>query len=137
MAARSLLIDTHANSCYFRTTVDGDGRKALLQITERCNLHCVHCFVSSGDWGHTMDYDDVVDRVLPRLVDARVERITLTGGEPFAHPKLLEICAAINRLGLPVGICTNGTQTSPERIELSRVSCRLLAGGVTGWRAGW
>lgn len=33
---RSLIIDTHASSCYFRTSVEGDGRKALIQITERC-----------------------------------------------------------------------------------------------------
>jgi hypothetical protein len=48
---RSLIVNTHASSCYFRTSVGGDGRKALIQITERCNLHCAHCFVSSGDWG--------------------------------------------------------------------------------------
>jgi hypothetical protein len=36
---RSLIIDTHASSCYFRTSVEGDDRKALIQITERCNLH--------------------------------------------------------------------------------------------------
>jgi radical SAM protein with 4Fe4S-binding SPASM domain len=83
---RSLIIDTHASSCYFRTSVGGDGRKALIQITERCNLHCAPCFVSSGDWGEHMPQQDVADKVLPRLVRARVERVTLTGGEPFAHP---------------------------------------------------
>lgn len=46
---RSLIVDTQANSCYFRTSVGGDGRKGLIQITERCNLHCAHCFVTSGN----------------------------------------------------------------------------------------
>jgi radical SAM protein with 4Fe4S-binding SPASM domain len=64
---RSLIIDTHGSSCYFRTSVEGDGRKALIQITERCNLHCAHCFVSSGDWGEHMSRKDIVDKVLPRL----------------------------------------------------------------------
>lgn len=137
MATRSLLIDTQANSCYFRTSVDGDGRKALVQITERCNLHCAHCFVSSGDWGHTMAFEHIVDRVLPRLLDARVERITLTGGEPFAHPKILEICSAIKDLGLPVGICTNGTQTSLEQIsELTDLGNVHINVSFDGFRAG-
>jgi hypothetical protein len=39
---RSLIIDTHASSCYFGKSVEGDARKALVQITERCNLPCVH-----------------------------------------------------------------------------------------------
>lgn len=114
---RSLIVDTHANSCYFRTSVGGDGRKALVQITERCNLHCAHCFVSSGDWGEHMRYEDIVERVLPRLARARVERLTLTGGEPFVHPAILEICKAVRELGWPLGICTNATQTTDEQIE--------------------
>jgi MoaA/NifB/PqqE/SkfB family radical SAM enzyme len=85
---RTLIIDTHASSCYFRTSVEGEGRKALIQITERCNLHCAHCFVSSGDWGEHMRCQDIVGKVLPRLLSARVERVTLTGGEPFAHPEV-------------------------------------------------
>lgn len=113
---RSLLVDTHASSCYFRTSVAGDGRKALVQITERCNLHCAHCFVSSGNWGEHMALADLTDKVLPRLKQARVERITLTGGEPFVHPQLREICAAVSDLGMPLGICTNATQTGDDDI---------------------
>jgi sulfatase maturation enzyme AslB (radical SAM superfamily) len=115
---RSLIVDTQANSCYFRTSVGWDGRKALIQITERCNLHCVHCFVSSGDYGEHMRIEDLAERVLPRLRSARVERITLTGGEPFAHPDLMDICAMIVGMGLPLGICTNATQTSDEQIAV-------------------
>jgi radical SAM protein with 4Fe4S-binding SPASM domain len=113
---RSLIIDAQASSCYFRTSVEGDGRKALIQITERCNLHCAHCFVSSGNWGEHMSRQDIADKVLPRLLRARVERVTLTGGEPFTHPDLLAICDAVVALGLPLGICTNATLASDEQI---------------------
>jgi radical SAM protein with 4Fe4S-binding SPASM domain len=113
---QSLIVDTHASSCYFRTSVGGDGRKALIQITERCNLHCAHCFVSSGDYGDHMRFEDIVERVLPRLLRARVERLTLTGGEPFVHPALMEICSVVADMGMPLGICTNATQTTDEQI---------------------
>jgi MoaA/NifB/PqqE/SkfB family radical SAM enzyme len=113
---RSLIVDTHASSCYFRTSVGGDGRKALIQITERCNLHRAHCFVSSGNWGEHMRFEDIVERVLPRLRRARVERLTLIGGEPCVHPAIMEICTVIADMGLPLGICTNATQTTDEQI---------------------
>ncbi|MEW2385580.1 radical SAM protein [Micromonospora sp. NPDC047707] len=113
---KRLIIDTHASSCYFRTSVGGDGRKALVQITERCNLHCAHCFVSSTAQGSDLAMEDFTSRVLPRLLDARVERLTLTGGEPFVHPNLLAICQSVADRGLPVGICTNATQTTDEDI---------------------
>jgi radical SAM protein with 4Fe4S-binding SPASM domain len=113
---KRLVVETHASSCYFRTSVDGDERKALVQITERCNLHCAHCFVSSTQVGVDIALDEMVEVVLPRLRRARVTRLTLTGGEPFVHPHLLEICAAAARMDLPVKICTNATQTSDEQI---------------------
>lgn len=113
---RSLIVDTHASSCYFRTSIGGMGRKALIQITERCNLHCAHCFVSSGNWGKDMRFEDITDQVIPRLYRARVERITLTGGEPFVHPSVIEICEAIAKRGTPLGICTNATRTTDEQI---------------------
>ncbi len=78
---RSLIVDTHASSCYFRTSVGGDGRKALIQITERCNLHCAHCFVSSGNWGDHMRFEDIVERVLPRLRRAICTNATQTTDE--------------------------------------------------------
>jgi MoaA/NifB/PqqE/SkfB family radical SAM enzyme len=86
---RSLIVDTHASSCYFRTSIGGPGRKALVQITERCNLHCAHCFVSSTATGADLSVDCFLDLVLPRLIEARVRRLTLTGGEPFVHPDIL------------------------------------------------
>lgn len=113
---KRLIVDTHASSCYFRTSVGGDGRKALVQITERCNLHCAHCFVSSTEVGADLSLADFRDRVLPRLLAARVERITLTGGEPFVHSQLLQMCRAVVDYGLPLGLCTNATQTTEEQI---------------------
>lgn len=113
---RSLIVEGRASSCYFRTSVDGDGRKALIQITERCNLHCAHCFVSSTADGADLSLDQMVEVILPRLVRARVSRVTFTGGEPFVHPDLLPMTAAYVEAGLAVGICTNATQTSDEPI---------------------
>jgi radical SAM protein with 4Fe4S-binding SPASM domain len=109
-----------ANACFFRSGASGDGRKALVQITERCNLHCAHCFVSSVREGSDLGVDKFQDLVLPRLLDARVRRLTLTGGEPFAHPEVLKFCEAAARAGLPTGICTNATTITDEHIDSLR-----------------
>lgn len=58
--------------------------------------------------------------VLPRLRNARVTRLTLTGGEPFVHPQLLDIVAASRGQGMSVGVCTNATLISDEQIEALR-----------------
>jgi len=57
------------------------------------------------------------DVVIPRLQRCRVTRLTLTGGEPFVHEGLLEICELAVRAGLDVGVCTNGTSVTDEQID--------------------
>jgi radical SAM protein with 4Fe4S-binding SPASM domain len=114
---RSLIVETHASSCFFRTSVAGEGRKALIQITERCDLHCSHCFVSATRKGTDLSLCDYIAKVLPALAKARVERVTLTGGEPFMHPDLIKICDATLASGLTVGICTNATTLDADSMR--------------------
>ncbi len=95
--------------CYFRTTTRTPYKKAILQITERCNLRCKHCFVSSVPNGSYMDYEVIENDILPRLLNLNVIKVTLTGGEPFVHPNLFEICNLFACNGIEITICTNGT----------------------------
>jgi radical SAM protein with 4Fe4S-binding SPASM domain len=119
-AKRSLITDQLAASCYFRTSVPTGQRKALVQITERCNLHCAHCFVSAGDYGDTMRTADITGLLIPRLDQCRVTRVTLTGGEPFAHSHIVEVVAAFRAHGFRVGICSNATTISDAQLDALR-----------------
>lgn len=109
-----------AASCYFRSSVEPPYRKALLKITEWCNLRCAHCFVDAGDYGITMPFDVIRDTVIPRLKQCRVANVTLTGGEPFAHPHFLDIVRVLKNEGIRTGICTNATLINEEQIKLLR-----------------
>jgi radical SAM protein with 4Fe4S-binding SPASM domain len=123
-----------ATSCYFRTTVEHPYRKALVQINEDCNLRCAHCFVSATRLGKQMPLAEVVEKVIPRLADSRVRRVTLTGGEPTIHPDFLPIVRAFRAAGMDVGICTNATTLDDMRIgELAElgVHCNVSLDGFT------
>ncbi|MDT9681467.1 radical SAM protein [Streptomyces sp. TRM76323] len=116
MSARPILTGGQAASCYFRTTVDAPHRKALVQICEPCNALCDHCFVVATKRGKYMSVDNVRDKLVPQLTEARVTKVTITGGEPMMHPDLLEIVALFRAAGMSVGVCTNGTMCSDETI---------------------
>ncbi|MET8609858.1 radical SAM protein [Streptomyces misionensis] len=116
MTARTLIKPEQATSCYFRTSVDHPYRKALIQIEEKCNETCRHCFVSATKRGDTMPLDLVRGRLIPQLAEARVNRVTLTGGEPFMHPEVIEVAAAFRDAGMGVGVCTNATLVTDEQI---------------------
>lgn len=106
-----------APACFFRSAAADGRRKALVQITERCNLHCAHCFVSATRQGSDLALNDFTELLLPRLREAEVDRLTLTGGEPFAHPHLVEAASAAVESGFKVGICTNATLVEDESVD--------------------
>ena len=133
MSTRKVASSGQAESCYFRTTTDGDARKALVQIDERCNLHCAHCFVSATQQGQSMSYERISRTLIPRLAECRVERVTLTGGEPTIHPQFLSIVHALRDAGMQVGVCTNGTTLEPSDIDalasIGGVHCNVSLDG--------
>jgi len=132
---RAIAPEGVANSCYFRTSTVGRERKALLQITERCNLHCAHCFVSAVRDGTDIPLEEIRERILPQLADARVARLTLTGGEPFAHPDLIDIVRAARDVEMRVTICTNGTLIGEHDLDalqaIGGVTCNVSLDGFS------
>lgn len=132
VGTRSIAEDGLAKSCYFRTTVDAPYRKALVQINEDCNLRCAHCFVAATRIGRQMPLADVIDTAIPRLAGCRVQRVTLTGGEPTIHPEFMVIVRAFRNAGMDVGICTNATTLKDDQIgELASlgVHCNVSLDG--------
>lgn len=123
-----------ADACYFRSGPAEGGRKALLKITDRCDLRCSHCFVSATHEGSDMSVG-AVEAAITRLQDARVSNVTLTGGEPLVHPGLLEILDLLVAAGFEVTVCTNGVALTDEVVEhvreLGHVSFNVSVDGIT------
>jgi radical SAM protein with 4Fe4S-binding SPASM domain len=63
-----------------------------------------------------MSFENFRDFVLPRLKQCRVSRVTLTGGEPFLHPNIIEIVQLLTDAEIHTGICTNANAIIDEQI---------------------
>jgi organic radical activating enzyme len=75
-----------------------------------CNLTCTHCFISCSPSNHSfgfLDYDTVV-RILHESRALGVKEYYFTGGEPFMHPRMLDILDETLKIG-PATVLTNGT----------------------------
>lgn len=135
MSKKHLINDEFASSCYFRSSIEKPYRKALIKITDWCNLHCAHCFVSAGQHGDTMSYSDIETKLLPSLIESRVISVTLTGGEPFAHESIIEIVRLFRKSNIRVSICTNATMSDEEQIktlaEIGGVSVNVSLDGFS------
>ncbi len=104
-------------ACFFRSTVQAPNRKILLQITERCNLRCAHCFVDAENIGEEMNYELIKKILIPELVKSKVKKVTLTGGEPLVHKNIEDIVDALLEQEIRVSICTNGILINEEWVK--------------------
>ncbi len=82
-------------------------KKAYIEITNRCNMHCAFCPGTKRE-GRTMCAEEFA-LVLDKLTGA-VEYIYLhVMGEPLSHPQLGELLQIANEKKMHVCITTNGT----------------------------
>lgn len=109
--------ENYCAACYFRTVAEYPNRKCLIQLTERCNLHCEHCFVSAENQGEMMDFEKFKKQIIPQLVKNNVKKVTLTGGEPFVYPKLMDVIRLLMDENIEISICTNATLVTKEFVQ--------------------
>jgi len=81
----------------------------IFEITDRCDLRCPACLVEGRTAGDVTlaQARSILDGLVAR--EGRINMLTLSGGEPTAHPEFLEIVDAAMRpeVGV-VSVSTNG-----------------------------
>jgi len=86
------------------------------QITNECNLACLHCIEESGPG---KAFKDELDRegalaVVDQLMDHQVPYLSFSGGEPMLHPHFFEMVERVTSRGSQLKIETNGHYLTPE-----------------------
>jgi len=91
-----------------------------LELTFRCNLRCVHCYVAHGHRGipgrQELTQAEICD-ILGQVVDEGCLWLLLTGGEPLLRPDFLDIYTYAKRKGLILTLFTNGTLLTPPMVD--------------------
>ncbi|MGZ3874899.1 MAG: GTP 3',8-cyclase MoaA [Mucilaginibacter sp.] len=108
---------------------DNHGRKInylRLAVTDRCNLRCFYCMPEDGlNWlsrSELMTYEEML-RTCALLVKMGIEKIRITGGEPFVRKDIMKFLTALSALpGLKeLSLTTNGVLTAPYVAELKNI----------------
>jgi MoaA/NifB/PqqE/SkfB family radical SAM enzyme len=101
------------------STVTGDLGAPLYiawQVTNECNLACLHCIEESGPGKAFRDElsKEQVFRVLEQVMEHQVPYLSFSGGEPMIHPHFFEMVEYICARNGQLKIETNGHYLTPE-----------------------
>lgn len=84
-----------------------------IELTFRCNLKCVHCYVAYESKKEEMSYKQIC-HVLDEITDAGCLWLLITGGEPLVRNDFLDIYTYAKKKGLIITLFTNGTLITPR-----------------------
>src|SRR5215467_13119695 len=86
------------------------------QITNECNLACLHCIEESGPGKAFKDELDEAQlfHVLAQLMDEQVPYLSFSGGEPMVHPQFFRMVDYVCSRGGELKIETNGHFLTPD-----------------------
>ncbi|WP_084148749.1 GTP 3',8-cyclase MoaA [Arenibacter latericius] len=109
--------------------VDNHNRKInylRLAVTDRCNLRCNYCMPSEGiDFAKKSQLFTIEElcRLSEIMVEQGIDKIRITGGEPFVRKDLLVLLRKLSKLeGLKdISITTNATLIGPYIKELKEL----------------
>ena len=95
-------------------------------VTGKCNYNCLHCFNAADNAPIASEWSfDEACELIAQARDCGISAWLLTGGEPMAHRRFLDIVREIHRNGMAVvDINTNGHYITGELLdELQSIGC--------------
>ena len=102
-----------------------------LAVTDRCNLRCFYCMPEEGinyiDRKELLTYEEII-RTVTVLSELGIEKIRITGGEPFLRKDMMQLLRNIRAIDKikEINITTNGTLVSPYIKELKQLGIRSV-----------
>jgi radical SAM protein with 4Fe4S-binding SPASM domain len=113
---------------YGRSTSDGpahllhfskDKKPVVVwNVSQRCNLHCAHCYADSADreYPNELTTEEGLG-LIGQLAEFGVPTVLFSGGEPLMRPDLFELAEAARQAGLRTVLSTNGTLIDRETAD--------------------
>lgn len=93
-----------------------------IELTQRCNLRCVHCYLAENDTINRKNVKELTTRqwidIIDEITEAGCLFLLITGGEPFLREDFGEIYRHAKNNGLVVTVFSNGTMITDCIIDL-------------------
>lgn len=108
---------------------------AIWEVTQACDLACVHCRASAQPERHPMELStDEGKQLIDQIAAMQVPVFVLTGGDPIKRPDLFDLIAHARSAGVRVSLTPSATPLLTREIvvRLKQASLARLAVSLDG-----
>jgi len=82
--------------------------RLVIELTNRCNLRCRHCFEERHAGTGNLSLD-ILRKILQEGKSCGIDELSFTGGEPTIHLQFAEIIRLVSEAGYRFGFVSNGS----------------------------
>ena len=104
---------------------------AIWLSTSKCDLSCRHCYVAGRFRGPELTTGEAL-KMVAELADMGVRHFSMTGGEPFLRPDVMELAREAYELGMHVSFTTNAIHIGDELARALRSIDAYIMVGLDG-----
>lgn len=91
-------------------------KELSIEITYKCPMNCRHCSSCAGNKNDTeIPYNKIIEMITECKDKCNTTEVSLSGGEPFEHPKFWEILKKIKSEGLKSIVYSCGVEKNNYR----------------------
>jgi radical SAM protein len=108
---------------------------AIWEVTQACDLACVHCRASAQPDRHPMELTTEEGRhLIDEIAEMKVPVFVLTGGDPIKRPDLFDLIGHARRVGVHVSLTPSATPLLTREIvgRLKEAGLARLAVSLDG-----
>ncbi len=108
---------------------------AIWEVTQACDLACVHCRASAQPERHPMELNtEEGKRLIDRIAEMQVPVFVLTGGDPIKRPDLFDLIVHARSAGVRVSLTPSATPllTREVVVRLKEAGLARLAVSLDG-----
>lgn len=104
-----------------------------IEITSKCNFHCKHCGNNSGIINKKKLTKFEILSLIHQMYDLGVERLGITGGEPFCDENLFSYLEYASKRIPTISIATNGYLINEEKAnDLKKLGVNKFVVSIDG-----
>ena len=107
-------------------------RKIIIELTNRCNLNCIHCCINANEYSKDLEKSDIL-KLFDKIAYWNPDSIVLSGGEPLMRSDIWELLEYLREIYKGyITLCTNGLLINKNNIDILKKCTNQIDISVDG-----
>lgn len=109
-------------------------KRVIVEITDRCNFRCKHCFANKNDYELTVNS---WKKIFENIAQNKIQSITITGGEPLLYKDLFVLLKQVKIRKTLLALDTNASLISENNVKLIEKHFKKVRVSYYGINRSW